>query len=99
MSTDITILISIAVAIVPFTNALVGIVRKALPKLPSQYVPFFSLGFGLLLGGMAFFLPDVKEPFIITFLAGGISGLASCGVYDLADVKTALSSTTTAEKK
>ena len=88
MNNDITQLLVIAYAIVPFVNGLVGLMKKSFPNLKSNYFPLIAFAFGILLGLLFAFLPSVNYSLVQMVMAGGIAGMASCGVYQIATVKT-----------
>ena len=88
MNSDITQLLVIAYAIVPFTNAAVGLIKKSFPKLKSNFIPLIALVAGVLIGFLSAFLPNVQYSIIQMIMAGGIAGMASCGVYQIATVTT-----------
>jgi hypothetical protein len=94
MNNDITQLLIIAFAIVPFANALVGLIKKSFPKLKSNLVPLIALVAGMLIGLIFTFLPNVQYTIVQMVLAGAIAGMASCGVYQIATVTTTSKDTT-----
>lgn len=87
MSNDITQLLLIATAIVPFVNAIVGLIRKSIPAIKAHYMPLISLGAGVVIGVIFALLPNVEYSAVQLALAGGIAGMAACGVFDIAAVK------------
>ncbi|AGK52047.1 holin [Bacillus sp. 1NLA3E] len=87
MNSEITQLLIIAYAIVPFVNGLVGLVRKSIPSLKSKFIPLISFAIGICLGFFLSYLPNVEYSIAQMFLAGGIAGMAACGVYEITNVK------------
>lgn len=85
MDQQITQLLIVAYAIVPFCNGIVEIVKRSL-ELPSRFVPVASLIIGALLGAI-FSLIAPNYNVVQLIMAGGIAGMASCGVYDIIGVK------------
>jgi hypothetical protein len=95
MNNQITQLLIIALAIVPFTNALVGVVKKSFPKMKSNFYPLIALISGILIGFVSAFLPNIQYTVIQMIMAGAIAGMASCGVYQIATVTTTSNDSTT----
>lgn len=98
MNNDITQLLIIAYAIVPFTNAVTGLIKKTFPKLQSNFIPMISVVVGISLGCIFSFLPNVSYSLIQMILAGGIAGMSACGVYQIATVTTTPKDTTPSNK-
>lgn len=84
MNNDITQLLIIAYAIVPFVNAVVGLIRKSFPSLRSNLIPLISFGTGILLGLLFSLLPSASYSLLQMVMAGGIAGMAASGVYEIA---------------
>jgi hypothetical protein len=93
MNNDITQLLVIAYAIVPFVNGLVGLVKKSFPKMQSNFVPLIAFAVGIVLGAVFAFMPNVSYNLVQMVMAGGIAGMASCGVYQIATVSTSKETT------
>lgn len=84
MNNDITQLLVIAYTVVPFVNGIVGLIKKSFPALKSNYIPVIAFAVGLLLGALFSLLPSVNYGIVQMLMAGGIAGMASCGVYEIA---------------
>lgn len=97
MSNDITQLLLIATAIVPFVNAIVGLIRKSVPSIKANYLPLISLGVGVVIGAVFAYLPNVEYSAVQLALAGGIAGMAACGVFDIAAIKATSATDTNTE--
>jgi hypothetical protein len=95
MNNDITQLLIIAYAIVPFVNGLVGLVRKSVPSLKANLIPLIAFFVGLVLGFLFSFLPSVEYSIVQMLMAGGIAGMAACGVYQIATVTNTSKDSTT----
>ena len=87
MNNDITQLMVIAYAIVPFVNGLVSLVKRSAPTLKSNFIPLIAFVVGLILGLIFSFLPSVEYTIVQMLMAGGIAGMAACGVYEITNVK------------
>lgn len=84
MSNDITQLLVISYVVVPFVNGIVGLIKKSFPKLKSNFVPMIAFVTGIVLGLLFSFLPSTQYSLVQMLMAGGIAGMASCGVYEIA---------------
>jgi hypothetical protein len=93
MNNNITQLIIIAYAIVPFVNGLVGLIKKSFPSLKSNFTPLIALAAGILIGFLSSFLPSVQYSIVQMIMAGGIAGMAACGVYQISTVTTSKDTT------
>lgn len=67
------------------TFAIVQLVKKS-TNLPSKLMPLVSTFIGIFVGVIALFIPEITGQLSVGghILAGGISGLASSGLFDLA---------------
>lgn len=83
MNNVITQLLVVALAIVPFVNAVVGLIKKSFINLKSNFYPIISVVVGIVLGALFAFLPDVHYSLSQMIIAGVIAGMASCGVYEI----------------
>jgi hypothetical protein len=95
MNNDITQLLIIAYAIVPFVNGLVGLIKKSIPTLKSNFVPIIAFVVGIITGFVFSFLPSVQYSMVQMIMAGGIAGMAACGVYQIATVTNTSKDSTT----
>jgi uncharacterized membrane protein len=86
MNNDITQIAIIAFAIVPFVNAIIGLIKQTIPNLKGNYVPAIAFGTGIILGLLFAFLPNVNYSLGIMLMAGGVAGLTSVGVYEIANL-------------
>jgi hypothetical protein len=59
------------------------LIKKAFPKLTSNFIPIIAFAVGILLGFLFSFLPSVNYSLIQMLMAGGIAGMAACGVYEI----------------
>lgn len=81
MDNSITQLLIVALAIVPFCNGIVQVVKTSI-NVPKNFIPLISIVAGVAVGGI--FTMITKDYSLIQLLiAGGIAGMASCGVYDI----------------
>lgn len=96
MENQITQLLIVALAIVPFCNAVVQVVKTTV-TVPSRFVPILSIVIGIALGGVFTFITDGYTLTQI-LIAGGIAGMASCGIYDIVVPNTKASGNTTETK-
>jgi len=72
-------ILAMATLIAPVTNAAVQSVKKA-TKVNKRYLPVVAVGVGVVLGAAAFFVDaSIGE----RLWAGGISGFASVGLFEL----------------
>lgn len=72
-------ILTMATIIAPVTWGVVEAVKRA-TQLKKRYIPLMSLFIGVALGAVAFFL---NADFIVRMWAGGISGLAATGLFEL----------------
>lgn len=72
-------ILAIATLIAPITSGAVQAVKKA-TKVNKRFLPVMAVGVGIVLGAAAFFVDiGIGE----RIWAGGISGLASVGLFEL----------------
>jgi len=76
-----TEILTFATVILPFVTALTQLV-KASVKMPKNLVPLIALILGLVLGYAATPLTDLD--WVLRLWGGGLAGLASTGLYELA---------------
>ncbi len=72
-------ILAMATVIAPVTGGLVQAVKNA-TQVNKRYLPLMAVGVGLTLGAAAYFL-DAEIG--IRLWAGGVSGLASVGLFEL----------------
>lgn len=73
--------LTFASVIAPFVLALVQLIKKTVPNIPANIIPAIGLVIGLLIGAVGYIFTDLD---LTTRLwAGGISGLAATGLYEL----------------
>lgn len=72
-------ILAIASLIAPITSGAVQAIKKA-TKVNKRYLPILAVGVGIILGAAAFFVGIGLGERI---WAGGISGLASVGLFEL----------------
>ncbi len=72
-------ILALATVIAPVTGGLVQAVKNA-TQIKKRYFPLMAVGVGLVLGAAAYFL-DAELG--IRLWAGGVSGLASVGLFEL----------------
>ncbi|HEX5519567.1 MAG TPA: holin [Candidatus Nitrosocosmicus sp.] len=72
-------ILALATIIAPLTTAFVEVIKKA-TGINERYYPLLAVLFGIILGGGAYFLVDDLG---LRMWAGGVSGLASVGLFEL----------------
>ena len=82
MDNIITHLLIAAISLVPFCTGLTQGVKIVFPNLSSRFYPVISIGIGIALGAISSMLTK-DFTMIQLLLAGGIAGMASCGLYDI----------------
>ncbi|HLS66880.1 MAG TPA: holin [Pseudogracilibacillus sp.] len=71
--------LTMATVIAPFTSGIVQVVKQA-TNLKKRYIPLVAVAIGIGLGAAAYF---VEVEFGARMWAGGISGLAATGLFEL----------------
>jgi hypothetical protein len=81
MENSITQLLIVALAIVPFCNGIVQVVKTSI-NIPKNFIPLVSIVSGVVVGGI---FTLITKDYTLTqlLIAGGVAGMASCGVYDI----------------
>ena len=79
-----TIIVYAAVLSV-ITVAVVQLIKTS-TTIPNKMMPLISLAVGLVVGGVALFIPEITGDLSVGghLLAGAISGLSASGLFDLA---------------
>lgn len=72
-------ILALATIIAPVTNGVVEGIKR-MTGLNKRYLPAVAVFVGLVLGSIAFFL---EAELIVRLWAGGISGLASVGLFEI----------------
>jgi hypothetical protein len=86
MNKDLAQIALIAAAIVPFVNALCGLIKQSLPNLKSNYIPLIAVGLGIILGLLFSYLPNAHYALSQMLAAGLVAGLMSVGVYEISNL-------------
>jgi Na+-transporting NADH:ubiquinone oxidoreductase subunit NqrE len=81
MKNAITQLLIIALAIIPFCNGIVQVIKTSI-NIPSRFIPLISVVCGIVIGAL-FKLIAGDYDFTQLLIAGGIAGMSSCSVYDV----------------
>jgi hypothetical protein len=76
-----TAILAFATIALPFVTALTQLAKQSI-KMPKNLVPMLALAFGLLIGWLAFPLTDLT--WVLRLWGGGLAGLASTGLFELA---------------
>ena len=72
-------ILAMATVIAPVTGGLLQVVKKA-TQVNKRYVPLMAVALGIVLGAAAVFL---ETDIVLRVWAGGISGLAATGLFEL----------------
>lgn len=72
-------ILALATIIVPLTTAVVEAIKKT-TGVNERFLPLLAILLGIILGGGAYFLVDDLG---LRMWAGGVSGLASVGLFEL----------------
>lgn len=70
-----------ATVLSPIVTAIVELIKRVIPSISKNIVPLISLGVGLLIGAASF--PFTEMEFMLRLWAGGFSGLAATGLYEI----------------
>lgn len=97
MKNSITQLLIIALAIIPFCNGIVQVIKTSV-NIPSRFVPLVSVVCGIVIGAI-FKLIAGDYDFTQLLIAGGIAGMSSCSVYDVISRGTTKKTSRTSKKK
>jgi len=67
------------------TVAFVQLIKKT-TQVPSKLMPLISLAIGIIVGAIAYFVPELTSDLSIGahLIAGALSGLSASGLFDLA---------------
>ena len=76
-------ILAMATVIAPITSGMVQVVKKA-SQLNKRYIPLLAVALGVILGAAANFL---ETDIVLRAWAGGISGLAATGLFELSKNK------------
>lgn len=75
-------ILAFATIMLPIVTAVTHAVKKAFPPMPKNWVPFIALLVGLVVGFTA--VPFTDLNWVMRLWGGGLAGLASTGLYELA---------------
>ena len=77
-----TTILAFATILLPIVTGLTQLAKQTIPKLSKNLVPIVALIIGLLIGWLAAPLTDLS--WVLRLWSGGLAGLASTGLIELA---------------